>query len=267
MKKIFLVLLIISTTFLKAQGDNQEWQFGVNFMPFHFTKQTPYVKEMKWVKLGNNKTINGVSAGVFTEKYFNENMGLHIGLEFSNQSYEMFSGTFAKNDMGNWVLDESDMYFNLASKTKFNYFTLPIKFIYAVNLNDSNFFWISSLGVQTSFLAYTNTIKNEIDREGNYENFVANKTNTDNYKKITLGSTISTGVKFKISETFNGFTNFRFDYDLSNANKGNFSKSLNSDEYGQLEITDPTVSYNKLNASTAHNIRLGIEFGIVYDFN
>ena len=267
MKKTILILFVIVATFLKAQGDNQAWQFGVNFMPFHFTKQTPYVKEMKWVKLGNNKTVNGISAGAFTEKYFTENMGLHIGLEFSNQAYEMLSGVYAKDEMGNWIMDESDMYFNLVSKTKFNYFKLPITILYALSLNSDNFFWVSSLGIQTSFLSYTNTIKNEIDRQGNYENFVANKTKTDNYNKIIFGSTISTGIKFKISDTFSGFTNFRCDYDLSNANKGNFSKNLNSDEYGQLEITDPTVSYSKLNSSKAHNIRLGLEFGIVYNFN
>lgn len=254
-------------SFLKAQGDNHTWQFGVNFMPFYFTKQTPYVKEMKWVKLTDKKTVNGVSAGVFTEKYFNENMGLHIVLEFSNQTYEIFSGVYAKDEIGNWIMDQSDIYFNLSSKTKFNYFKLPITFLYALSLNSDDFFWVSSLGVQTSFLSYTNTIKNEIDRQGNYENFVANKTNTDNYNKIIFGSTISTGLKFRISDAFNGFTNFRLEYDLSNANKGNFSKNLNSDEYGQLEITDPTVSYSKLNSSNAHNMRVGLEFGIVYNFN
>ncbi len=267
MRKTIVILFVIFATFLKAQGDNQAWQFGVNFMPFHFTKQTPYVKEMKWVKLGNNKTVNGVSAGVFTEKYFNENMGLHIGLEFSNQAYEMLSGIYGKDNDGNWVMDESTMYFHLSLKTKFNYFKLPVTFVYAQNLNDRNLFWVSSLGLQLSYLTYTSTLENEIDRQGNYEYFISNRVNYDNYNKLIFGSVISTGLKFKISDTFNAFTNLRLDYDISNANKGNFSKDLNSFEYGQLEITDPTVSYSKLNESAAHNIRLGLEFGIVYNFN
>ena len=266
MKKVILSFLLLSISLVKAQGDNQQWQFGVNFMPFHFTKYTPYVNEMKWVKLGNNKLINGVSEGLFAEKYFNEKMGLHIGLEFSNQSYEMLSGIYGKDNDGNWIMDESHVYFNLLSKTKFNYIKLPLTFIYAVDLNDNDLYWVSSIGVQASLFTYTNTVKNSVDKEGNYEYLVANLTNIDNYNKLVFGSVFSSGIKFKVTDAFNAFTNIRIDYDISNANKGNFSQELNSNEYGQLEITDPTVSYNKLNASAAHNMRLGLEFGIVYDF-
>lgn len=271
MRKLLIYTIVFwSFNIAKAQGDNQEWQFGANFMPFLYWKKNSFLDNHPHIQIQPTNKINGVYGGVFVEKYFNENLGIKVAVNYSKQRYDVKSMIISKDNNGDWWLDDPTNYFRIISENNFNYFILPITIQYALPINkDKTFFTIIGAGSQISVFSKFNVNKYSVDRNGIYESNGANYniTGIDAYRKILIGGTVYTGVKFKISETFNGFANVKYDYDFSNASKGNITSEFNNTyEYGQLEITDPTLPYSAVNASKSHNVRLGIEFGVVYDF-
>ncbi len=271
MKKtvLFLVLSLTINSFY-AQGDNQEWQFGTNFMPFLFWKKNSFLDNHPHIQIQPTNKINGISGGLFVEKYFNENLGVKVALNYSKQRYDVKSMIISKDNNGNWWLEDPTNYFRIVSENNFNYFIVPITLQYAIPLNkDKTFFSIIGAGPQISVFSKFNVNKYSVDRNGVYDSSGANYniTGINAYRKILFGGTAYAGLKFKISETFNGFVNMKYDYDFSNASKGNITSEFNNTyEYGQLEPTDPTLPFSTVNASKSHNMRLGIEFGLVYDF-
>lgn len=267
---LIYTIIFFSFNLAKAQGDNQEWQFGANFMPFLYWKKNSFLDNHPHIKIQPTNKINGVYGGVFIEKYFNENLGIKVAVNYSKQRYDVRSMIISKDNEGNWDLNNPTNYYNLKTENNFNYFLIPMTLQYAFPLNkNKTFFTVVGAGPQVSIFSKFNVHKYLVDREGNFESLssASNITGIDAYRKILFGGTAYTGVKFRISDTFNGFANVKYDYDFSNASKGNISSiSTNPNEYGQLELTDPTLPYSAVNASKSHNMRLGIEFGLVYDF-
>lgn len=269
-KLLICTIVFLSFNIAKAQGDNQEWQFGANFMPFLYWKKNSFLDSHPHIQIQPTNKINGVYGGVFVEKYFNKNLGIKIALNYSKQRYDVKSMIISKDSNGNWILDDPANYFRIKSENNFYYFILPITLQYALPLNkDKTFFTIFGAGSQISLLSKRDTNRFLIDRDGVFvpNGGAYNFTDLDTYKKFLIGGTVYAGLKFRISDTFNGFANIKYDYDFSNTSKGNITSEFNNpNEYGQLEITDPTLPYSAVNASKSHNMRLGIEFGVVYDF-
>ena len=268
MKKVILSFLLLSISLVKAQGDNQQWQFGVNFMPFLYWKKNNFIQSSPHIQVQPIKKINGVYGGLFTEKYFNKNWGIRLSLNYSKQNYENRS-VIIPRDINGWVLDDPNIYYRIVSENNFYYFSIPITAQFAYPLDDSqNLFLVGGAGPQVSIFSRFSVNKYSVDTDGSYEtnspNYYFSK--QDVYRKILVGAVAYTGIKFKISDAFNGFTNIRYEYDFSNASKNNWTIENNPYEFGQLEATDPTLPYTKVNASKSHNMRLGLEFGIVYDF-
>lgn len=269
-KLLIYIVVVFSFNIAKAQGDNQEWQFGANFMPFLYWKKNSFLDNHPHIQIQPTNKINGVYGGVFVEKYFNENLGIKVAVNYSKQRYDVKSMIIAKDSNGDWVLDDPTNYFRIKSENNFAYFLIPITLQYALPLNeDKTFFALIGGGPQISLLSKFNTNRYLIDRDGHYVSSggAYNFTNLDTFNKLLIGASLYTGIKFKISEAFNGFANVKYDYDFSNASKGNITSEFNNpNEYGQLEPTDPTLPFSAVNASKSHNMRLGIEFGLVYDF-
>ena len=270
MKKLFTFLLFsIFVININAQGDNQEIQFGANFMPSIYWKKNSFLDNSSHIKVKPAK-INGVYGGLFAEKYITENWGFKIAIDYGQQKSEVLSKLVAKEN-GVFVIDEKNMYFQVRSKNTFDYFIVPLTAQYAVPLDNENKIWgLVGAGPQISLFSKFEVIKDGINRDGSFSNTLGsyNSSNFDSYKKLLIGGTFYTGIKFKISDVFNGFSNIKFDYDFSNASKGNWKTyETNPQEYGQLEITDPTLPYSSVNNSKFHNMRLGLEFGVSYDFN
>lgn len=270
MKKLLIFLLFtIFILNIHAQGENQEIQFGANFMPSLNWKKNSFLDKSSHIKVQPAK-INGVYGGVFIEKYINTNWGYKIAINYGQQKSEVQSKLVAKEN-GVFVIDEQNMYFQVRSKNTFEYFIIPITTQYAVPLDDDNKIWgLVGVGPQISLFSKFEVIKDGINRDGSFLNTLGsfNSSNFDSYRKLLIGATFYTGIKFKISDVFSGFTNIKFDYDFSNASKANWiNYETNPNEYGQLELTDPTLPYSSVNASKFHNMRLGLEFGVSYDFN
>lgn len=270
MKKLLTFLLFsIFILNINAQGENQEIQFGVDFMPSLNWKKNSFLDKSSHIKV-EPADINGIYGGLFVEKYINENLGFKIAINYGQQKSEVQSKLVAKEN-GVFVIDEKNMYFQVRSKNTFEYFIIPITAQYAIPLDSQNKIWgLIGAGPQISLFSKFEVIKDGINRDGSFSNTLGsyNSSNFDSYKKLLISGTFYSGIKFKISDAFNAFTNLKFDYDFNNASKANWiNNKTNPNEYGQLELTDPTLPYSSVNASKFHNMRLGLEFGVEYDFN
>ncbi|SEG17787.1 Outer membrane protein beta-barrel domain-containing protein [Halpernia humi] len=268
-KTLTFILFSIFILNINAQGENQKIQFGANFMPFIYWKKNSFLDNSSHIKVQPAK-INGVYGGVFAEKYINENWGFKIAINYGQQKSEVQSKLVAKEN-GVFVINEANMFFQVRSKNTFEYFIIPITTEYALPLDNQNKIWgLVGAGPQLSLFSKFEVIKDGLNEDGSFRNTLGsyNSQNFDSYRKLLIGGTFYTGIKFKISDAFNGFTNIKFDYDFSNASKANWnSYETNPQEYGQLEFSDPTLPYSSVNASKFHNMRLGLEFGVEYDFN
>ena len=193
-------------------------------MPFIYWKKNSFLDNSSHIKVQPAK-INGVYGGIFAEKYITENWGFKIAIDYGQQKSEVLSKLVAKEN-GVFVIDEQNMYFQIRSKNTFQYFYIPITAQYAIPLDGENKIWgLLGAGPQISLFSKFEVIKDGINRDGSFSNTIGsfNSQNYDSYKKLLIDGTFYTGLKFKISEEFNGFTNIKFDYVFSDASKENWN--------------------------------------------
>ena len=140
-------------------------------------------------------------------------MGFKIAINYGQQKSKVQSKLVAKEN-GVFVIDEQNMYFQIRSKNTFQYFYIPITAQYAIPLDGENKIWgLLGAGPQISLFSKFEVIKDGINRDGSFSNTIGsfNSQNYDSHKKLLIDGTFYTGLKFKISEAFNDFTNIKFD--------------------------------------------------------
>lgn len=202
--------MICFTVSAIAQEDSRRLLVGINFSA-DYCYRTLKVKEEFFnsesvISFRNNieQPNFGYTTGINVCITGNKNLGIEGGIQFSNKSYgtkkqELIWGDVLDPRYG-FVYDTTIAHPTFLSNIyDYYYFDIPIRVIYS--LGQKRLRLIASAGLTTNiFLKATNTAILE------YENGdIERKTQDDNfeYNAINLSPTISLGIDYRLSNSFN----------------------------------------------------------------
>lgn len=243
MRILIITIVILLSIQVKAQ-EIDDWQVGINFSPFFFTRinsKLPFDSDKQDLP-------NGIGFGLTIEKKWSAKWGIKTSFEFSKQNEKYFVPGHGEK-----------------LKSTFEYYKLPITMQYHYPLSNKLFLTVNQ-GIQFSYLKYYKTVISS-DYEirtysSNYadmifflnpENNVVNPNfNGINHKDFLYGIIGSVGIKGYITDKISYSTNLRYEYDLNTAD--------------DLPYYSSTLGVRKQEGTT-NNFRLGLELGIQYHFS
>ena len=239
LKLVTLFILVFSN--LSSAQELTNWQVGINANPFLFYK----LNTVSYFDRVKQDFPNGFGLGVTIEKNWNERWGFKTGFEITSQNEKYF------------VNDNSED--NTRFTTSFKYYKIPLTVQYYIPINQKLFVTINQ-GVQVSILKSFESIiltnSQRITYSSDYGENIFFDTPADNtitygdfnntfYNKNLFGAIGSVGLKGFISDRISYSSNLRYEYDFTNSDK--------------------TPIYP--NSKTVHNFRIGLEFGLQYNFS
>lgn len=240
-QKLVAILFLFCSFFSNSQNLTN-WQVGINVNPFLFSKLNTSLN----FKRDKQDFPNGFGFGLTVEKNWNERWGFKTGFESTNQNEKYFVDENSADDTH--------------IKSSFKYYKIPFTIQYYYPLNEKMFVTFNQ-GVQISVLRYFKTIKSGVYQSIIYSSdygesvfYLQPQNNNYNYgsfndvfhNKNLFGIVGSIGLKGFFSEKISYSTNLRYEYDFTNPDK--FQYYANYD-------------------ASIHNFRIGLEFGLQYNFS
>lgn len=238
--KFFTIFFLLCAYSASAQ-ELTNWQVGINANPFLFYK----LNTVSYFDREKQDFPNGFGFGITIEKNWNERWGFKTGFESTSQNEKYF------------VKDNSED--NTRFSTCFKYYKIPLTVQYYIPIKHNLYFTLNQ-GVQVSILKSFKSViltnSQRITYSSDYGEIIFFDTPEDNnitygdfnetfYENTLLGAIGSIGLKGFISERISYSTNLRYEYDFTNPDK--------------LPIYP--------NSKTVHNFRIGLEFGLQYNFS
>jgi hypothetical protein len=240
--KILISTILLLSLTTNAQIAKENWTVGINVNPFLFTK----FNSESYFKREKQDFPNGFGFGLTVEKNWNDHWGFKTGFESTNQNEKYF------------VDDNSDD--NTHVESSFKYYKIPLTLQYHYELKEKLYLTFNQ-GVQLSILKYFKTVMKgdyqTITYSSNYgerEFYLTPEDNSITYgdfndifhNKNLFGIIGSVGLKGFLSEKFSYSTNLRYEYDFTNPDKLQYYSNPNKN---------------------LHNFRIGLEFGLQYNFS
>jgi hypothetical protein len=244
---IYLISLFLLITLSTNAQELTNWQVGINANPFLFTKfNNPLFDNSSYFKQDKQDFPNGFGFGLTIEKNWNDRWGFKTGYEITTQNEKYF-------------VDDSSAD-NIHVTTSFKYHKIPLTIQYYLPIKDKLYLTFNQ-GIQLSVLKRFKTVlagdfqkitsSSEYGESIFYNNPENNNSVRGNFNDIFHNKTLfgiigSFGLKGFLSDKFSYSANLRYEYDFTNPDKLQYYSNPKKD---------------------LHNFRIGLEFGLQYNFS
>jgi opacity protein-like surface antigen len=286
-KKIILLCLFLSYSFVGIAQSDTTWQIGVVTAPSFYWKYNSFEFHTNGMNPISPDFPNSFIWGITLQKPLTERWNFKTGVEYSTQSQKFIGSTGASGtptDNGEIIYTYT---FNADHSLDISYLSIPLQFSYQIPIGTKEkWSFFTAQGLQISILTnYYGESKgytldpwtrerislagvivqkpNEIYNASypDYDDKTYYFTDTPAYRKFVLGYSSSYGFQRKLGERFTASLAVRFDFDFTNSD--NVNGILNYNTTGLPTWDD---DFSKDNRPVSHNIRLGVELGVRYSF-